>query len=136
MSDMRMIIQEIMIDCLRPADLSQFWADLLRCRRGVLSDRLAVVAAEPLRLSFQQVPEPKQVKNRLHLDIQVPDAVEAIARATALGAHTAGRRRLDDGGDGYVVMLDPEGNEFCFVVDNAGEWEQRTADALAGSATE
>ncbi|WP_051802338.1 VOC family protein [Actinocatenispora sera] len=131
-----MIIQEIMIDCLRPADLSQFWADLLRCRRGVLSDRLAVVAAEPLRLSFQQVPEPKQVKNRLHLDIQVPDAVEAIARATALGAHTAGRRRLDDGGDGYVVMLDPEGNEFCFVVDNAGEWEQRTADALAGSATE
>jgi hypothetical protein len=76
------------------------------------------------------------VKNRLHLDVQVPDAVEAVARATALGARTAERQRLDDGGDGYVVMLDPEGNEFCFVVDNAGEWEQRTADALAGSTTE
>jgi hypothetical protein len=131
MPDMRMIIQEVTVDCLRPTELAAFWADLMGCRRGIINNDLSVLAAEPVRLAFQRVPEPKRVKNRLHLDIQVRDANEAVARATALGAHPAGRGHLNDSGDGYVVMLDPEGNEFCFVVDNSGEWAERTADALA-----
>lgn len=91
-----------------------------------------VVAAEPVRLAFQRVPEPKQVKNRLHLDVQVVDAVDACARAIVLGAQPTGQQQLDDAGNGYVVLRDPEGNEFCFVVDNAGDWERLASQALAG----
>ena len=52
------------------------------------------------------------------------DAPEAIARAVALGARELGQRHLSETGDGYVVMADPEDNEFCFVVDNDGSWER------------
>lgn len=128
---MRMIIQEIMIDSYDPAELAKFWAGLMNCRRGVINDALAFVAANPVRLSFQRVPEPKRVKNRLHLDIQVADADAAAARAIALGAETTGHRRLGDAGDGYVGMLDPEGNEFCFVVDNSGEWDKMATAAFS-----
>jgi flagellar hook assembly protein FlgD len=79
----------------------------------------------------QRVPESKQVKNRLHLDVQVADAAEAWARAVDLGAQRSGQQQLDDAGNGYLGMLDPEGNEFCFVVDNSGGWEQLVAEALA-----
>lgn len=125
-----MRIQEIMIDCHDPAALSRFWADLMSRRHGDVNDDLAIVEAEPVRLTFQRVPEPKQIKNRLHLDVQVADAEEACGRAVDLGARHAGHRQIDDEGDGFVVMLDPEGNEFCFVVDNSGGWEQLGTDAL------
>ncbi|MFE6484880.1 VOC family protein [Streptomyces sp. NPDC057757] len=65
------------------------------------------------RLLFQRVPEPKTVKNRLHLDLHAgaerrPDEV---ARLEGLGA-TALREVKEPGGE-WVVMTDPEGNEFC-----------------------
>lgn len=127
---MHMRIQEVMVDCQNPATLARFWADLMGCRWGGISEHLSVVAAEPVRITFQRVPETKQVKNRLHFDIQVADASEARARAIELGAQCAGQQELDDAGNGYVVMLDPEGNEFCFVVDNAGGWDRLAAEAL------
>jgi hypothetical protein len=67
-----------------------------------------------VRLDFALVPEGKQVKNRLHLDLKVQaDAKEeAIANALRLGASVA----LDIyDGDLWRTMRDPEGNEFCFV---------------------
>ncbi|GAB3761338.1 VOC family protein [Microlunatus parietis] len=128
---MRMLIQEIMIDSESPADLARFWASLMGCRWGSVNADLAVVAAAPIRIAFQRVPEPKQVKNRLHLDVQVADAGEACASAIDLGARRAGREELNETGDGYVVMIDPEGNEFCFVVDNDGGWERLAAESLS-----
>lgn len=76
------------------------------------------------RIYFQRVPEAKQVKNRLHLDVRAApglegdarmDALEAeCARLVALGA-TRDHRVEPDGaiGTGFIVMADPEGNEFC-----------------------
>lgn len=65
------------------------------------------------RLLFQTVPEPKTVKNRMHLDIAVgPDEREAKVEALV----AAGATRLWDGEQGphmWVTMADPEGNEFC-----------------------
>lgn len=64
------------------------------------------------RLLFQAVPEPKTVKNRLHLDLLVgPQAVDAeVERLTALGATTVHEH---DGPDGrWILLTDPEGNEF------------------------
>lgn len=66
-----------------------------------------------MRVLFQTVPEPKTVKNRLHLDLHYgSDRYEAEADrleglgATRLGAH-------DEQGSQWIVMTDPEGNEFC-----------------------
>ena len=65
------------------------------------------------RLLFQVVPEAKQVKNRVHLDLHFgPDQVESeVARLCALGATRLGEG--SEGGSRWVVLADPEGNEFC-----------------------
>ncbi|MFD4138922.1 MULTISPECIES: VOC family protein [unclassified Streptomyces] len=65
------------------------------------------------RILFQRVPEPKTVKNRLHIDLHsAPGSRPAeTARLETLGA-TALREVKEPGGE-WVVMADPEGNEFC-----------------------
>ncbi|MEV4946240.1 VOC family protein [Streptomyces sp. NPDC053755] len=65
------------------------------------------------RILFQRVPEEKTVKNRLHLDLHPgPDARDAeVARLETLGASV--QRRVAEQGGTWVVMTDPEGNEFC-----------------------
>ncbi|MEU5292693.1 VOC family protein [Streptomyces umbrinus] len=65
------------------------------------------------RLLFQRVPEPKTVKNRLHIDVHAGDRPREaeVARLTGLGA--AVLREVKEQGGEWVVMTDPEGNEFC-----------------------
>ncbi|MFI6560074.1 VOC family protein [Streptomyces sp. NPDC050534] len=65
-------------------------------------------------LLFVTVPEGKKAKNRLHLDLQPQDRTrdEEVTRLLALGATLLDDRRTDDG-KGWVVLADPEGNEFC-----------------------
>jgi hypothetical protein len=75
------------------------------------------------RIYLQQVPEPKSAKNRLHLDLSVgggPDApiderndklADAVDRLSALGASLVEKRQ--EHGESWIVMQDPEGNEFC-----------------------
>jgi len=76
------------------------------------------------RLFFQRVPEGKQAKNRLHLDVRAAPGLEGEARMAALEAeagrlasHGATRLRRHEPapplGAGHIVMADPEGNEFC-----------------------
>lgn len=83
-------------------------------RRGFADVATAVdpTQARP-RLFFQKVPEPKTVKNRVHLDVQVgPDRVDAeVDRLTELGASVAWETA--DRGPRTVTMRDPEGNELC-----------------------
>jgi predicted enzyme related to lactoylglutathione lyase len=64
-------------------------------------------------LGFQKVPEGKVVKNRVHIDLYTPDHEAAAARIEGLGA-----RRLwvsENPEDPFIVLADPEGNEFCVV---------------------
>ena len=63
------------------------------------------------RLWFQRVPEPKRVKNRVHLDLRADDVEVELARLTAMGATVADDQPVAD----LVVMRDPEGNEFCLL---------------------
>ncbi|MEU9995978.1 VOC family protein [Streptomyces sp. NPDC048370] len=65
------------------------------------------------RILFQRVPEAKTVKNRLHLDLHPgPEARDAeVTRLESLGASVL--RRVSEWGMTWVVMTDPEGNEFC-----------------------
>jgi hypothetical protein len=67
------------------------------------------------RILFLRVPEQKSVKNRLHLDIRAGrtdgEKDAKIAELTAVGASEI--RRVDENGDWWMVLADPEGNEFC-----------------------
>jgi hypothetical protein len=73
------------------------------------------------RIFFQRVPEPKTAKNRVHLDVRAGgdasgDArrerlTEEVQRLTELGAEQI--RSVDEMGEHWIVMRDPEGNEFC-----------------------
>ncbi len=75
------------------------------------------------RVFFQKVPEPKTAKNRVHLDLRAAPgltgdermaALEAeCARLIGLGASRVQRFEADAASSGFIVMLDPEGNEFC-----------------------
>ncbi len=65
-------------------------------------------------LLFVRVPEPKAVKNRAHLDL-IPDTTREaeVERLAGLGAQVLDRSHIRPDGSGWVVMADPEGNEFC-----------------------
>jgi hypothetical protein len=68
------------------------------------------------RILFIDVPEAKQVKNRIHFDLEPTDTTrdEELRRLLDLGATHVDDRRLPDG-RGWVVLGDPEGNEFCIL---------------------
>ncbi|MFI9006567.1 VOC family protein [Actinosynnema sp. NPDC053489] len=110
-----MRLNQIVVDCLEPARLVRFWAGLLGGEPVERAHGWAhVVPPGWPRISFQPVPEPKAVKNRLHLDVAVDDLAAARSAAVALGATPRGDVRTDEQGS-FQVMLDPAGNEFCFV---------------------
>ena len=118
---MTLRIQCLSIDAFDPAAQAAFWAAALGWRQTHTEpDEVALeppagspadgVAAD---LLFLRVPEGKAVKNRLHLDLRPDDQAAEVARLEGLGA-----RRVSVGqGDEvtWVVMADPEGNEFCVL---------------------
>ena len=70
------------------------------------------------KLLLQRVDESKSAKNRLHLDLHVTDIEAEAARLVGLGAVRIGR--VDEFGISWVVMNDPEGNEFCVCPGESG----------------
>jgi predicted enzyme related to lactoylglutathione lyase len=109
-------LDEVVIDCHDPRRLAVFWQHVLGGTVEVQSaDWIAVHPATGVTVSFQLVPEAKSVKNRVHLDVMVDDLDVAAGQAEHLGGQRVGRPQLDQLG-GFQVMLDPEGNEFCFIV--------------------
>lgn len=129
------VLADIVFDCARPASLARFWAAVLDDYRVAPYDDAEVarlrelgitdleddpgVIVEPTspgrpRLYFQQVPEPKQVKNRVHLDVRGADYQQELARLIELGARPFDEQPSDD----FTVLRDPEGNEFCLVTHN------------------
>jgi hypothetical protein len=115
---MHVCIDRITVDCADPQRMATFWSAALgyeiRDNDGNLSI-FSPSAAGP-DIGFQQVPEPKVVKNRLHLDL-LPvesDWHAAVARLESLGAEKM--KFFDhDPTQTWWVMRDPEGNEFCMV---------------------
>jgi predicted enzyme related to lactoylglutathione lyase len=98
------------------ARLADFWALALGyVRGGAIAQYCTIVDPAGIgpKFVFQGVPEGKSVKNRLHIDIQAADVEAEAARLAAAGATRV--RRIDEFGFFWVVMLDPEGNEFCVV---------------------
>jgi predicted enzyme related to lactoylglutathione lyase len=109
-------LDEVVIDCADPARLAEFWLGVLGGH--VVRQSHEWVALHPphgITVSFQAVPEPKVVKNRVHLDVDVHDLADATAAAERLGATCVGDVVWDELG-GFQVMTDPEGNEFCLIL--------------------
>jgi catechol 2,3-dioxygenase-like lactoylglutathione lyase family enzyme len=114
-------IRNITIDCADPFALAQFWAEVTGYREDPENgnapgdpEALLLGPANSPNLLFVGVQEPKQVKNRLHMDLQPTDRSrdEEVARVRALGATLFADHRRPDG-SGWVTLADPEGNEFC-----------------------
>ncbi len=135
---------QVTFDCADPARLAEFWAQALGyvqqgppegfdsweswlTAMGIpekdWNSTNACVDPDGVgpRLLFQRVPEPKSVKNRVHLDVNVAHGLsgaaqhtrvnEEVERLTQLGAEKV--REVEERGEHWVVMQDPEGNEFC-----------------------
>ena len=110
-------VWELVIDCHDPAAQAMFYAGLIGGR--VVDRDPAWATLEPdesnaLRIGFQRVPEAKQVKNRVHLDVLAPDLEAKAAATLALGAVKHGAVVIEEDG-AFQIFLDPEGNEFCLV---------------------
>ncbi|KUM85395.1 MULTISPECIES: VOC family protein [Streptomyces] len=108
-------IRHVTIDCADAYALADFWSQVLGLplhEEDRPGDEEAQI--EAARLLFVTVPEVKRGKNRLHFDLQPQDRTrdEEVTRLLALGATLLDDQRTGDG-MGWVVLTDPEGNEFC-----------------------
>ncbi|MFF3431554.1 VOC family protein [Streptomyces sp. NPDC002602] len=113
------VVQNVAIDCANAYELARFWSGVTDrpvhpdVRPG---DREAqVVLAEGPALYFNQVPEARTVKNRIHLCLRPATSREQeVDRLLSLGATFVADHRNPDG-SGWAVLADPEGNEFCVL---------------------
>ena len=109
-----MRIEMVTIDCRDPRALGEWWARQLggRATEGFEGDAFVVVAVDGgPSLGFQRVAEPTPGKNRVHLDLTAPDRDLEVERLLAEGALEVARHEA--AGFSWVVLADPEGNQFC-----------------------
>lgn len=108
----------IAFDAHDPLALGRWWAALLGGEHEVDGDGDVVVQVTgATSLGFYRVPDGKVVKNRLHLDLRPDDQAAEVARAEAMGAT---RVDIGQGEQTWVVLADPEGNEFCILRSRPG----------------
>ncbi|MBM9622281.1 VOC family protein [Streptomyces zhihengii] len=113
---MAVSLYQIAIDCHDAPALARFWTQVLDWKVLYEDSAEIVIGADAAALPgicFLTVPEDRTVKNRLHLDLSPDDQAAEVARILALGAT---RTDVGQGEDvTWVVLADPEGNEFCVL---------------------
>jgi hypothetical protein len=119
-------LTELAIDCADPGALARFWCAVLDYEVQDEDDGVVCIGSPlvpegrsrpgpvPPVLTFARVPEGKTIKNRVHLDVNPADRDqhEEVRRLLGLGARYAD---VGQGDVSWVVMADPEGNEFCVL---------------------
>jgi predicted enzyme related to lactoylglutathione lyase len=128
------ILLNITFDCADPRALARFWAQVTgwpvieELQPGFEECAVGTADEGRVRLYLVKVPEGKTVKNRVHLDVMPTDRTqdEEITRLTALGAKIISDRRPEFG---WVILADPEGNEFCGEISVAELEAARAAKA-------
>lgn len=108
----------VTFDCAEPIEVAGFWASALGREVADFSTGDHVVLQSPTgsaqpRIVFNRVPEPKTVKNRVHIDIATTDFASDAARLTQLGADR--RADYDFPDSRWTTFVDIEGNEFDLV---------------------
>ncbi|MGW2060928.1 VOC family protein [Streptomyces sp. NBC_00121] len=113
------VLQNVAIDCADAYELARFWSSVTG--RPMHSDvrpgdrETQVLLAEGPVLYFNQVPEAKTIKNRIHLCLRPETSRDReVDRLLGLGATFVADHRNSDG-SGWAVLADPEGNEFCVL---------------------
>ena len=107
--------EQTIVDARDPSALGNWWREALGW--VVVNDDPDEFEIRPEvdrvpGLLFVQVPEPKTIKNRLHLDFRPDDRDAEVERLLALGAT---RVDIGQGEQSWTVLADPEGNEFCIL---------------------
>jgi len=127
---MGLVIDWIAVDAHDPERLARFWAEALDYKieydsnqdfENDGSEREVVIAPQTghgPRLAFFEVRDRKAVKNRLHLDLRPGDQNAEVDRLEQIGA---ARVDIGQGDVTWVVLADPEGNEFCVLRAQAGD---------------
>jgi predicted enzyme related to lactoylglutathione lyase len=114
----------LVLDCADPQRLAEFWAPALGHVNLGMAGSYAVllpISGRPgPKLLLQRVPEPKTTKNRMHLDIEASDIESEATRLEALGARRIQEEHVHEHGTTWILMTDPEGNEFCVCDGGAG----------------
>jgi hypothetical protein len=119
-------LTELAIDCADPSSLARFWCSVLGYEVQDEADGTVTIGSPlvpegrnrpgpvPPTLTFARVPEGRAGKNRLHLDLSPADREqdEEVRRLLGLGARPAD---VGQGEVSWVVLADPEGNEFCVL---------------------
>ncbi|MFD6225857.1 VOC family protein [Streptomyces sp. NPDC060232] len=123
-------VQNVAVDCADAYELARFWSSVTGgplhpdVRPGH-RETLVLLPEGPV-LYFNQVPEPKTIKNRIHLCLR-PETTrdQEVDRLLGLGATFVADHRNPDG-SGWAILADPEGNEFCVL---HGDSDRATADS-------
>ncbi|WP_423920051.1 VOC family protein [Frigoribacterium sp. 2-23] len=120
---MSLVWEQVIVDARRPVALGRWWADALSwvIVDGADADDDDTTTDFEIRASadalpgllFVPVDDVKTVKNRLHLDFRPDDQAAEVARFESLGARRTDVGQSDD--VSWVVLTDPEGNEFCIL---------------------
>lgn len=136
-------LREIVVDSVEPPLLARFWAEALDgysvrpydeaeiarlAEMGFTPEtdpQVAIDGAGPT-IFFQKTNQKKTQRNRIHFDVSSLSRTTEVKRLLDLGA------KIRDEHDGFTVMLDPEGNEFCVV--DAKETERRPSEGPAAKA--
>ena len=117
----------LVLDCADPEALAGFWSPALGLQRlGSAGNYVLLVSASGAlpKLLLQRVAEPKATKNRMHLDIETPDIDAEAARLEGIGARRVETQARTEHGTQWVIMADPEGNEFCVCDGGQGSTTQ------------
>ncbi|WSQ06548.1 VOC family protein [Streptomyces sp. NBC_01231] len=105
-------IKDLIIDCVDPERLASFWAELLgRPIAARTGPYVWLARGDGPGVGFQKVAEAKAGKNRIHFDVASEDPTSEQARVEELGGRPLDRYAAG----GFLVMADPEGNEFCII---------------------
>ncbi len=112
------VLSEVVVDCTDTSRVAKFWGaalgwDVQQKGEVFWMSESGELSPGPL-IVFVPVPDAKEVKNRVHLDVSPVgcDRDEEVARLETLGAT---RIDIGQGESGWVVLADPEGNEFCVL---------------------
>ena len=106
----------LVLDCADPERLAVFWSAAIGYTTlGGAGSYVMLVdeAGQQPKLLLQKVNEPKVGKNRMHLDIETPDIEAEATRLVALGATRVSDTTMSEHGTTWILMADPEANEFC-----------------------
>jgi predicted enzyme related to lactoylglutathione lyase len=105
----------IVLDCADPQKLAEFWSQALGYTVSGFADQWGMLKGprEGDVFLLQKVVEPKAGKNRMHIDVTATDIESKAAELEQIGARRLSEDTVSQFGMTWIVMADPEGNEFC-----------------------